>query len=611
MVSNQQVDEAISSKYGSVSSYTQMTTPNADGQSRSTCPKCSAYRKKKTQKCLSINHNTTEYFCHNPDCGIKGMIVNKDLNIVVPQSQPKTYKKPKQLKKVVRDDKLKVFEWLVGRGINANDIPKGLVDAGNMYLRDIEREDLCVIFNYSENGLLKNRKGRRIAEKMWAFTAGAELIPYNADAIRTAADEKSYLLITEGEIDALSWMSARVDNTISCPNGTKNMHWMDKYMELFDEIPEIYIAYDNDKAGREAVKVLTGRLGADKVKVVKYPEGQDANQMLMEQGWESLRYIYAAAEHPPVEGLTTVNDHSDEALEYLVNGYPTTYKTGISQDFDDAWSFYQPEVTLVTAPPSSGKSALVEAICMELSKNYGFRFGFLSGEKPVPMHIKGMAHKYSRYDVRDKMDVATATSSLEFLNQHFLYYTGQVNKVDDILNVASSMVKRYGISGFVIDNWSVLEDSPKAGSNSHELVGQLLNKCQAWSKKNHCHIFIVAHPKKVEMIGDNHKLVNGYDVSGSSHFFNLVDNGISLRRVRDEIEEYVDLRTWKIRQQEFVGSTRDWMLDYSMKDGGVYLERGLFDEPEPEPAFTPNPPPNDKIERRQVPPTLLDEMGFD
>ena len=79
-----------------------------------------------------------------------------------------------------------------------------------MYLRDIEREDLCVIFNYTENGLLKNRKGRRIAEKQWAFTAGAELIPYNADAIRMAADEKSYLVITEGEIDALSWMVARM-----------------------------------------------------------------------------------------------------------------------------------------------------------------------------------------------------------------------------------------------------------------------------------------------------------------------------------------------------------------------------------------------------------------
>ena len=78
MVSNNQVDEAIAKKYGTLSSYTQMTTPNGDGQSRSTCPKCSAYRKKRTQKCLSINHNTTEYFCHNPDCGIKGMIVNKD-----------------------------------------------------------------------------------------------------------------------------------------------------------------------------------------------------------------------------------------------------------------------------------------------------------------------------------------------------------------------------------------------------------------------------------------------------------------------------------------------------------------------------------------------------
>ena len=611
MVSNTQVDDAIVQKYGSISSYTQMTAPNAEGQSRSTCPKCSAYRKKKTQKCLSINHRTSQYFCHNPDCGIKGRIGMDVNNIIVPKSMPKTYKKPQPMAAVEKSDKAKVNEWLISRGIDAKELPKGLIGAGEMYLRDIEKKDLCVIFNYTENGLLKNRKGRRIAEKMWAFTAGAELIPYNADAIRMAADEQSYLLITEGEIDALSWMSARVTNTISCPNGTKNMQWMDKYMELLDSIPEIYIAYDNDKAGREAVKVLTGRLGADKVKIVKYPEGQDANQMLMEQGWESLRHIFADAENPPVEGLSSVNDHRDTALEYLVNGYPTTYKTGISQDFDDAWSFYQPEVTLVTAPPSSGKSALVEAICMELSKKFGFRFGFLSGEKPVPMHIKGMAHKYSRIDVRDKMDVATASESLDFLNQHYCYYTGQVNKVDDILKVATSMVKRYGISGFVIDNWSVLEDAPKAGSNSHELVGQLLNKCQAWAKKHFCHLFIVAHPKKIEMIGDNYKMVNGYDVSGSSHFFNLVDNGISLRRTNSEMDEYVDLRTWKIRNQEFVGSTRDWELDFSMRDGGTYMERGIFDDPKTQPVFQQPQQEEAKITPRAIEPEIFDELGFD
>ena len=112
------------------------------------------------------------------------------------------------------------------------------------------------------------------------------------------------------------------------------------------------------------------------------------------------------------------------------------------------------------------------------------------------------------------------------------------------------------------------------------------------------------------MVGENHKLVNGYDVSGSSHFFNLVDNGISLRRVRSEMEEYVDLRTWKIRQQEFVGNTRDWVLDYSMKDGGVYLERGIYEEPVAQP-FAPAPVDDTTIKRAEIQPDLLDTLGFD
>ena len=609
MLTNNQVENAIREKHGKLSGYVDLSKPNHENQSRSLCPKCSAFRKKDKQKCLSVNHGTGTYHCHNADCGISGAVRTDD-NIFVPISKPKVYRKPKPLDAVQKTDKQKVFDWLIGRGIDANNIPKGIIGAGNMYFRDIEKEDLAIIFNYTEDGETKNRKGRAVANKMWAFTAGAELVPYNADAIKRAAIEQEPLVICEGEMDALSWMMANVEDVISCPNGTKNMTWMDKYWDFFEQIPLIYLAYDNDKAGKEATDILVGRFGADKVKIIKYPEGsKDSNEVLMSYGWEQLRYMYASAEHPPVEGLAEVSGSRGEAMKYLTSGFPETYKTGISEDFDRSWSFYLPEVTLVTAPPGSGKSAITESIVMRLATRFGFKFGFLSGEKTIPLHLKGLAHKYMKKDVADLMQEDEANEALDFIQDHFCYYQGKVNDLDSILDVATSMVRRKGINGFVLDNWSVVDAKSLPGESSHDTVGRMLNKIQAWVKKYHCHFFIVAHPKKLDMVGDLYKLCTGYDVSGSSHFFNLVDNGLSLRRN----DGFVDVKTWKIRNQEFVGDVREFKLEYFKKYGGIYDDYGIYNESAPVPFETPIKAPEPVVIQREerTNDKLFDELGFD
>jgi hypothetical protein len=42
------------------------------------------------------------------------------------------------------------------------------------------------------------------------------------------------------------------------------------------------------------------------------------------------------------------------------------------------------------------------------------------------------------------------------------------------------------------------------------------------------------------------------------------------------------------------------------------MERDLFEEPESAPQpFMPKAIPNDRIERQEIEPTLLDELGFD
>ena len=74
------------------------------------------------------------------------------------------------------------------------------------FLPQTGKEEACICFPYLEDGVMKNMKFRDAA-KHFKMVKGAELIPWNIDAIK--GKEKCY--ITEGEIDALSLIAAGLE----------------------------------------------------------------------------------------------------------------------------------------------------------------------------------------------------------------------------------------------------------------------------------------------------------------------------------------------------------------------------------------------------------------
>lgn len=558
---NLKVDAYIKSRWGELTGTTHLTRPNPNGDARSVCPKCSATRNNNPkEKCLRVNVYTGHIKCHNPSCDVVGMISDKP---AMSMQQERTYNKPKELKPTTSNIDIAI-NYLKGRGIDTN--LYGLATGANMYFHQIGSKDNAVVFTYYYQGELINQKWRALSQKAWGAPIGCKNIPYNADAIDRANKDKSYLIITEGEIDALSWITAGYENTISTPNGTSSTAWLDDYIHLITDDIDVRIAYDNDTAGNEGFAKIQSRIPL--AKKICYPEGMDANKCLTEG--IDLEQLYENAESPRIKGLATVNDYRDTAFNYMTKGYPETQSFGISRDFDLAISFYQPELTVVTAAPNSGKSAFTEALCMNLATLYGKKTGFLTGEKTIDMHIKGMAHRYSKVDNKKLMDSDTAYNSITFLNDHFYYYNGDVVTIDEILTVAERMVRLHGISCFVIDNWSVLEETCNRGEDQNQMTSRLINKVQRWIKKNFCHIIIIAHPKKMEVDPDGYyKLIDGYGISGSAAWYNLPDNGLTLRRTENN---GVDWRVWKIRNQEFVGKPSRGSLKYRDDLGGQYVD---------------------------------------
>lgn len=133
------------------------------------------------------------------------------------------------------------MEYMVGRrGIPMDVLTRMKIEERLEFLPQTGKEEACICFPYLEDGVMKNMKFRDAA-KHFKMVKGAELIPWNIDAIK--GKEKCY--ITEGEIDALSLIAAGLEEVVSVPNGAggANLQWLDRFVEShFDDKAEIILA---------------------------------------------------------------------------------------------------------------------------------------------------------------------------------------------------------------------------------------------------------------------------------------------------------------------------------------------------------------------------------
>jgi len=203
-----------------------------------TCPMCSANRKKSKAKCLSANIEKGVWNCSH--CGWSGSLKEKTYKIF---PDPKS-----ELPK-------KVVEYFAGRGI-----PEGILGQEHIGY-EIKAGKGWIKFPYFYNSVCVNIKYRSGTKDFYQEKGGKKCL-YRLDKIRTSTDKT--LVITEGEIDALSFITVGFEAT-SVPDGapspgSKTFHTKFDFLQdietLFDKFDKIIIAGDNDEAGKGMVKEL-------------------------------------------------------------------------------------------------------------------------------------------------------------------------------------------------------------------------------------------------------------------------------------------------------------------------------------------------------------------
>jgi twinkle protein len=519
---------------------------NATGEEvRTLCPMCSATRKKSKEKCLAVNTIEGLWLCHH--CGWAGTLKEKTYKIF---PDPKT-----ELPK-------KVIEYFAGRGI-----PEGILEREHIGY-EIKAGKGWIKFPYFYNSVCVNIKYRSGTKDFYQEKGGKKCL-YRLDKIKTSTDKT--LVITEGEIDALSFITAGFEAT-SVPDGapspgSKTFHTKFDFLQdietLFDKFEKIIIAGDNDEAGKGMTKELGRRIGYEKCYVVKYPEGcKDANDVLKNHGKEKLKEVAKKAVPFPVEGIISPSSCMDQIMSEYEFGVEHGLGTGWKQ-FDEFYTVRVGEMTIVTGIPGSGKSNFIDALAINMMLREHWRFAFFSPENwPIQRHLKTMLEKLmvksfdvSPYGQRmSKEDVAAGMNYLEDYAR-FVIPKDEIMSVETILKYARILCLQYGIKGLVIDPWNELEHDIKAGEREDMYISRQLTQIRRFARFNGLHIWVVAHPTKLTKNSDgNYDPPSMYDISGGAQWRNKADNGLCVFRDFETNKTTVIVQKIRFREIGKLGS---------------------------------------------------------
>lgn len=475
-------------------------------------------------------------------------IANK-YNIPI-EEQTKTYDKPPERLATVQDDTIKYFE---SRGISNNTILRFGITETVEWMPKVNKEVKAICFNYFKDSELINIK-YRAKDKDFKLHKNAELIFYNLDAIK----DESTVIIVEGEIDCLSMYEAGYYNCVSVPNGagigSQQLKYLDNCWQYFEDKEKIIIFTDNDEPGNNLKQEIARRLGKDRCLYVTYPEGcKDANDILLKYGRGMITSIIEQARRWPVEGVITMDDVYPEVCDYYLNGMPPGDATGIG-GFDELCTFGKGLITVVTGAPGSGKSEFLDYITVSLARKHNWKFAVCSFENPVAIHITKYMEKFIgkafnfRKDPAHRINKDEFEESIGLIDIYFSFLNiAQIDiSIQGIIQKLTEVVKRTGIRGVIIDPWNYIEHKIPPGYTETQYISEALTLLKEFAVRTDCHVFIVAHPKKLQKDHTGKwPTATLYDIAGSAHFFNKTDNGISVHR--HYAENKVDVYVQKIR----------------------------------------------------------------
>ena len=240
---------------------------------------------------------------------------------------------------------------------------------------------------------------------------------------------------------------------------------------------------------------------------------------------------------------------------------------------DEYFTVRQREWTLVTGIPGSGKTEFIDSLLVNLAGFHGWKVGIFSAENlPFERHAIALIEKYLGKTITTGSDY-DKDMAFEFIHDRFFFINPEEDNftLKRILSISERLVKQHGVKVLVIDPWNELDHRRPREFTETEHISESLSKIRRFARKHDVHIFVIAHPTKLQKgLDGKYPVPTPYDVSGSAHWRNKADNALSIWR-DFEVVGKCEVHVQKIRFRE-VGKIGTVKFQFDIKTGR-YHER--------------------------------------
>jgi twinkle protein len=539
------------------------------GNHKTFCPKCKHTRKSQnrfdTPLSVTIDSEKVLYKCHN--CDYQGIVSEKTNYKVMP--------------KIKKETTSKLFDWFNKRGISQ----KTVEDLG------IYESNGSICFPYIQDNQTVNVKYRTY-DKRFKQQPNAQRTLYNIDNVKKYWERtgKKNLIICEGEMDVIAFYEAGVINAVTLPDGAPKEAKFDlkdlrfqalKNCKWLNDVDKVYIATDQDDAGKALHLELVHRFGKDRCLQVKFPNQagdvatKDANECLLHLGRNTLIDSLKQATPYPIQGIYTVRNYKKEIYDIYEGNIQKPLSTGF-KILDTIYKIQPATFHVVTGVPNHGKSNFIDQIAVNLFRNENWKFCIFSPEHSTPQHIRRIVEKIVKKPFDDgyyeRMSKDELTRGMKILNENFYFIENKDNipSIDWILSKAKQSVLKFGIKGIIIDPYNEINSTREGNKREDEHIRDVISKCKRFCRTHEITMWMVAHPNKLPRKEDGSIAVpTMYDVSGSAHWNNMADVGLVVHRNFDTQKTRVITR--KIREQGLYGNIGECFFEYDLKQR-VYKE---------------------------------------
>lgn len=365
------------------------------------------------------------------------------------QKQPEQEEKPVQAdytnKYRAWAENIEQCEYLKQRGISLDIARKFWLGYGEIYFIGLEKKEKALIIPLSKNAY-SGRNTNKATEQEQRYQKKGQATLFNGKALEQG---NGYVIVTEGEIDALSIIQAG-GNAIAL-GSTANLDLLIAGLKK-SNVKGVILALDNDEAGQRATQDYFVKLKENKLNVPSYALNlynacKDANELLLKSPKALEQNIKRAIDNPVKYEYEQENksdyDVLDEFWERIHDSDKgVVYSTGFEQLDKALGGGIGTGLTCVGAIPALGKTTLITQIANNIANAYDVDILFFTLELGRDEIIaKTFSRLTAEASIQTKKPLELACSGRDIL-QGANWYKYPKEK-QDLIYYAKTMYQKY------------------------------------------------------------------------------------------------------------------------------------------------------------------------